>query len=75
MMRPGDALRLALRDLYRNSWRLLPLNALLGALLAAAAVLGYTVHALLALVVLAGPAAALLVHASVTIVRTGDLTL
>ena len=43
MMRPGAALRLALRDLYGNSWRLLPLNALLGAVLV---VIGWVVEAL-----------------------------
>jgi hypothetical protein len=75
MTRPGEALRLALRDLYRNSWRLLPLNALVGAVLVAVAVTAYAVRLAVVLVVLAGPAAAALVHAAVTLVRTGDLTL
>jgi hypothetical protein len=74
-MRPGVALQLALRDCYENSWRLVPVNAALGALLVAVGVLGYSVHALLVLVVLAGPLAAALVHCSVQVVRTGNLRL
>jgi hypothetical protein len=75
MMRPGAALRLALRDLYGNSWRLLPLNALLGAVLVVVGVAAYAVHAALVLIVLAGPVTAAIVHAAVTVVRTGNLTL
>jgi len=69
------ALRLALRDLYENSWRLVPLNALLGAIVVASVVVAVPVHAAAALVVLAGPVAAALVHCAVTVVRTGNLTL
>jgi hypothetical protein len=43
--------------------------------LVAVAVLGYSVHALLALIVLAGPVAAALVHCAVQVVRTGNLKL
>ena len=32
-MRPGQALTLAVRDFYGNSWRLVPVNAALGAVL------------------------------------------
>ena len=32
-MRPKRALGLALRDMYANSWRLVPLNAAIGAIL------------------------------------------
>jgi hypothetical protein len=74
MTRPGRALRLALRDLYANSWRLLPLNAALGAVLVAVGVAAFAVHAAVILVVLAGPVAAALVHSAVTLVRTGNLT-
>jgi hypothetical protein len=74
-MRAGVALQLALRDCYENSWRLVPVNAALGALLVAVAVVGYAVHALLVLVVLAGPLAAALVHCAVQVVRTGNLRL
>lgn len=67
------ALGLACVDLYRNSWRLVPVNAALGAVLAFAAVAAITVHAFLLLAVLAGPLAAALAHSSVTLVRTGNL--
>ena len=69
------ALGLACGDLYRNSWRLVPVNALLGAVLVFAAVAAVAVHALLVLAVLAGPLAAALAHSSVTLVRTGNLVL
>src|SRR5262249_19665226 len=58
-----------------NSFRLVPLNALLGAILIAVAVLAYALHAAVVLVVLAGPVAAALVHCAVTLVRTGNMTL
>jgi hypothetical protein len=69
------ALGLAVADLYRNSWRLVPVNAALGAVLVVAAVAAVAVHALLVLAVLAGPPAAALAHCSVTLVRTGNLAL
>lgn len=69
------ALGLALRDLYGSSWRLVPVNAVLGAVLVAVAVCAAAVHAAAVLVVLAGPVAAALVHASVTLVRTGNVSL
>jgi hypothetical protein len=75
MTRPGEALRLALRDLYDNSWRLLPVNAALGAVLVMTGVAAFAVRAALVLVVLAGPVAAALVHCAVTLVRTGNLRL
>lgn len=75
MTATGAALRLAARDFYGNSWRLLPLNALLGALLVAAGIATWAVHAALPLVVLAGPVAAALVHCAVTVARTGNLEL
>jgi hypothetical protein len=67
------ALGLAFADLYRNSWRLVPVNAALGAVLVFAAAAAITVHALLVLALLAGPLAAALAHSSVTLVRTGNL--
>ena len=67
------ALGLAGADLYRNSWRLVPVNAALGAVLVFVTVAAITVHALLLLAVLAGPLAAALAHSSVTLVRTGNL--
>jgi len=69
----GKALRLALHDVYRNSWRLVPLNAAVGALLVAAAAGVATSRSAAVLVVLAGPLVAALAHCSVTLVRTGNL--
>jgi hypothetical protein len=69
------ALRLACGDLYQNSLRLLLVNAALGAVLVFSAVAAFAVHALLVLVVLAGPLATALAHCSVTLVRTGNLAL
>jgi hypothetical protein len=69
------ALGLAVADLYRNSWRLVPVNAAVGAVLVLAVVAALAVPALLALAVLAGPLVAALAHCSVTLVRTGDLAL
>jgi hypothetical protein len=69
------ALGLAVADLYRNSWRLVPVNAAVGVVLVVAAVGAVAVHALLVLVVLAGPLVAALAHSSVTLVRTGNLKL
>ncbi len=69
------ALGLAVADLYRNSWRLVPVNAAVGAVLVLAAVCAIAVHALLVLAVLAGPLVAALAHSSVTLVRTGNLKL
>jgi hypothetical protein len=74
-MRSREALRLALRDLYGNSWRLVPVNAALGLVLVAAGAVGAVVHLALVLVVLAGPVAAALAHSAVVLVRTGNLTL
>lgn len=74
-MRTGAALRLAFGDLYRNSWRLVPVNAALGALLVGVGVAAFAVRAALVLVVLAGPVAAALVHSAVKVVRTGDVEL
>jgi hypothetical protein len=74
-MTPGAALGAAGRDLFHNSWRLVPVNAALGVVLVAVAVLTAAVHAALVLAVLAGPIAAALVHCSVTLVRTGNVAL
>jgi hypothetical protein len=69
------ALGLACGDLYRNSWRLVPVNVAIGVVLVFAAVAAVAVHALLVLAVLAGPLAVALAHSSVTLVRTGNLAL
>jgi hypothetical protein len=67
------ALGAAGRDVFQNSWRLVPVNAAFGLALVAVAVSTAAVHAALVLAVLAGPLAAALVHCSVTLVRTGNL--
>jgi len=75
MMRVRDAMWLALRDFYANSWRLVPVNAALGAVLVAAAFMALVTPAAVVLVVLAGPVAAALLHCAVTLVRTENLVL
>jgi hypothetical protein len=67
------SLRLAVGDLFRNSWRLVPVNAALGAVLVFSAYAAIAVHAFVALAVLAGPVAFALAHCSVTLVQTGNL--
>jgi hypothetical protein len=68
-------MRLALRDLYENSWRLVPVNAALGLVLAVVAVAALRAPIALVAVVLAGPLAAALDHMAVTLVRTGNVEL
>jgi hypothetical protein len=74
-MTPRAALGQALSDFFRNSWRLVPVNAALGAVLVFSVFAAVAVHALLVLAVLAGPLAVALAHCSVTLVRTGNLEL
>jgi hypothetical protein len=74
-MTAGVALRVAIRDLFQNSWRLAPLNAALGAVLVAVGIAAYAVHAALVLVVLAGPVAAALLHCAVVLARTETVRL
>jgi hypothetical protein len=74
-MNAGAALRLACGDLYRNSWRLIPVNAAIGVVLVFSALAAVAVLALLVLAVLAGPLVVALAHSSVTLVRTGNLAL
>jgi hypothetical protein len=66
---------LALRDFYANSWRLVPVNAALGAVLVAALLATLAVPAAALVVLAAGPVAAALVHCTVTLVQTGNLGL
>jgi hypothetical protein len=72
-MTAGAALRAALSDGYRQSWRLVALNAVVG-LVVAAGVLGamFFLPAAL-LVVVAGPVVAALAHCAVVLADTGDL--
>ena len=74
-MKPREALWLALRDFYANSWRLVPVNAALGAVLVVAAFTTLVTPVAAVLVVLAGPVAAALLHCAVTLVRTENLVL
>jgi hypothetical protein len=74
-MRPAEALRRALRDFYGNSWRLMPVNAALGAVVAFAVFSAIAVRAALVGALLAGPLLATLVHCTVTLAQTGNLAL
>jgi hypothetical protein len=74
MNRPGQALRLALHDLYANSWRLVPMNAALGVIVVAVGAAAVTARPLVVLALLAGPLVAALVHCAVTLAREGRLT-
>lgn len=74
-MRPGQALTLALRDFYANSWRLVPFNAAVGLVLVLAGVAALAVPAAVVVVLLAGPLLAAIAHCAVTLERTGNLTL
>jgi len=72
-MSVGATLGAAVRDLFDNSWRLVPVNAAFGAVLVAVGVATIAVHAAVVLAVLAGPLAAALLHCAVTLVRTGNV--
>jgi hypothetical protein len=74
-MRPGHALGLALGDFYRNSWRLVPMNVAVGAVLVVAGIGAVAARAAVVLVLLAGPLLAALTHSAVTLARTGNVTL
>jgi hypothetical protein len=74
-MSAGAALRSAAADLYRQSWRLFCLNAALSAFVVPVAVAGLWVPPLWALLVLAGPLAAALLHCAVVVTRTDGLAL
>ena len=74
-MSVGEALRSAAADFYRQSWRLFCLNAALSAIVVPIAVGGLWAPALWALLVLAGPLAAALLHCAVVVTRTEELQL
>jgi uncharacterized membrane protein len=65
----------AAADLYHQSWRLVVLNLLLGAILIAVLLAGLAVRPALALIVLLGPAAAAVMHCAVTLAQTEELRL
>lgn len=70
-MRVGRALRVALRDFYENSWRLLAVNAGVATVAVAGLLAGSYFQPALALLVLVGPAFAALVHCAVELQQTG----
>jgi hypothetical protein len=74
-MTAGGALWAALRDLYSQSWRLLLLNAALGAFLVAVLVTGLWLPLAWTLVLLAGPLAMALMHCAIEVAQTEDLRL
>jgi hypothetical protein len=74
-MKVRDAMWLALRDFYANSWRLLVVNTVLGAALVASILAALAFPLAAVLVVAVGPIVAALVHCAVTLVRTGSLEL
>jgi len=74
-MSSGAALRTAAADLYHQSWRLFCLNAALSAFVVPVAIGGLWIPPLWALLVLAGPLAAALMHCAVVVVRTDELQL
>jgi hypothetical protein len=74
-MTAGGSLRRALRDFYANSWRLVVLNVVLGVFLVGVLLAALWFVPALALLLLAGPLAAALMHCAVTIVQTEGLRL
>jgi hypothetical protein len=74
-MTAGAALRAALVDGYRNSWRLALLNTALAAVAVAVLVAGSYTQPALVLLLLVGPLASALMHCAITVVATGELRL
>jgi hypothetical protein len=73
-MGTGRALRSAAADFYQQSWRLVPLNIAVSAVLATTLALGLFVHpALLLLLVFVGPVAATLMHCTVWLAQNEEL--
>ena len=72
-MSARHALRAAVGDFYRQSWRLFALNAALSIAAGLVALLASYWRAGLLLLVLLGPLAAALMHCAVTVVRTEEL--
>jgi len=72
-MTPGEAMRAALVDMYRQSWRLFLLNGALSLFVASIAVAGLWVPLLWLLLLGAGPLAAALMHCAVVVTQTEEL--
>ena len=69
------ALGVAAADLYHQSWRLVVLNVLLGAVLVGVVLASLAIQPAIVLVVLVGPAAAAVMHCTVTLAQTEELRL
>jgi hypothetical protein len=69
------ALGVAASDLYHQSWRLVVLNVLLGAVLVAVVLASLALPPAMILAVLLGPAAAAVMHCAVTLAQTEELRL
>jgi hypothetical protein len=69
------AFGIAATDLYHQSWRLVVLNALLGAVLVGVVLASLAIRPAILLVVLLGPAAAAVMHCTVTLAQTEELRL
>jgi hypothetical protein len=69
------ALGAAAADLYHQSWRLVVLNAMLGVVLVGVVLTSLAIRPAILLVVLLGPAAAAVMHCTVTLAQTEELRL
>jgi hypothetical protein len=65
----------AAADLYHQSWRLVILNTLLGAVIVGVGLASLAIRPAILLVVLLGPAAAAVMHCAVTLAQTEELRL
>jgi len=74
-MRLRTALGVAAADLYHQSWRLVVLNVLLGAVVLSVVLVSISIPAGPVLLVLVGPAAVAVMHCAVTLAQTEDLRL
>jgi hypothetical protein len=71
----GEALKAALADFYRQSWRLVLLNSLFSLAALAIVLVTFWTPVALVLVVLLGPLAMALMHCTVTLAQTEELSL
>lgn len=69
------ALGVAAADLYHQSWRLVVLNVLLGSVLVGVVLATLAIQPAILLVVLVGPAAAAVMHCTITLAQTEELRL
>jgi hypothetical protein len=69
------SLAAAAADLYHQSWRLIVLNVLLGAVLLGVILASLAIRPAMVLAVLLGPAAAAVMHCTVTLAQTEELRL